>query len=319
MNRIIYQPQFPTTNRYSEWFLTQFHLNFQRQSGYRTIVLGGKYITDVKNKKSEPEMFSPINEAIELECEQIKEYMKLDIKDNDILFSSDLSFSGFFSNVLYHKKPAKCFAYMHASSINRYDYFSKVRSPKFMNETAHSLLFEKIFVGSHYHANKLLTNSSVRHWNNIEVIGLPIPQFKTFKEEKTIDIISVARPCNQKVNKRTEKFVRSKFGPIIQRPESNSWEEYYKNLSKAKILLISGKEDTFNYSILEAIMNNTIVLAPDKCSYPELLPIEYIYCNNYELEEMIKYYLVNYKEVPKLKNLNLCNNFWDNLNSFMRI
>ena len=318
MSRIIYAPQFPTTNRYPEWALTQFHLNFQRQSEYTSMVLGGKYINDIKNKKSEPEMFSPINEAIELETEQIKEYMNLKLENDDTLFLSDISFPGFFSNVLYHKK-IRAFSYNHALSLNAYDYFEPVRTPKFMNETAHSLLFEKIFVGTYYHANKIFKNCSQSHWNNLEVIGLPIPPFECFNEKKTMDIISVARPCIQKVNKRTEKFVKKTFGLDVHRPISNNWKDYYKNLSRAKILLITGKEDTFNYSILEAVMNNTIVLAPNRCSYPELLPMEYIYCDNHELEEMIKYYLVNYHEVPKLKNWNLCNKFWDNLNSFMRI
>lgn len=315
MSRIIYAPQYPSRLRYQEWHLAQFHLNFQRECGYRTSVLGARYLLNNKNKKSNEEMFSPINESIEFEIEQIKDYMTTDIKSDDMLYVSDLSFPGFFSNVLYHK-PVRSFGYLHASALNAYDYFEPVRDSKHMNEIAHSKMFEKIFVGSEYHADKLIRNN-VTAWKDIlEVVGLPIPIFKTFKEEKKYNIISVARPCLQKTNKRIEEMVEKEFGPIY-RPQSNSWEEYYKNLSQSKILLITGKEDTFNYSIMEAIINGCIPLAPCRCSYPELLPMEYIYLNDNELKEMIKYYLENYTEVPKLLNWDLCKDFFKNINNFM--
>ena len=69
---------------------------------------------------------------------QIKEYMAMDIKDDDIVFVADISFPGFFCGALYHKKPKKAFAYCHATSINKFDYFENVSDSKFLVETAHS-------------------------------------------------------------------------------------------------------------------------------------------------------------------------------------
>lgn len=314
MSRLIYQCQYPSKLRYPEWHINQFFMNFSHVYNFNVKVLGHDYIYLNKIKQSEPDMFSPIDETIEFELEQIKDYMKLDIKSDDTLYISDCSFAGFFPNVLYHK-PVRTFAYCHATSLNKYDYFADVRESKYLNEIAHAKMFEKVFVGSHYHANKLIRNN--RFWKDkIEVVGLPIPPLESFKEVKKYDIISVARSCPQKINKKIEDRIEKEFGKIY-RPISNSWREYYKNLSMSKILLISGKEDTFNYSIMEAIMNGCIPLAPNRCSYPELLPIEYIYMNENELIEMIKYYSDNYHEVPKLKNLELCKRFFDNINNIM--
>lgn len=237
--------------------------------------------------------------------QQIREYMCLNITDNDILFLSDLSYPGFFSNALYHK-PIRAYCYCHATSKNFHDYFAPVRYSKFPCETAHSKLYKKVFVGSEYHKNKL-------GWNNTKVIGLPIPPFGTYRKEKKYDIISVCRPNKQKITKSIEDCVERDFGKIV-RKECNTWEEYYQFLSEGKILLISSKEDTFNYTILEGVMNGTTVLAPDRCSFPELLESDYIYSDYEDLRNKIWQVLNGQLLAPvKLKCQELVDNFYMNL------
>lgn len=308
MSEIIYVPQFPTKMRYQEWHYLTIKNAFDKN--FKSVITLGEIKENVINDRRN-EMFSPINSAIEFELSQIKQFLNLDTKKIDYLYLNDLSFPGLFSNILHHKKTKKMFAYVHGTSKNRFDYFEKDRKSKWLVETGQSKLFNKIFVGSEYHANKL-------KWKNIEVIGLPIPPYPFFNKEKIYDIISVARPCKQKITKSIENKVEKIFGKI-KRNNNNSWKEYYEFLSQSKILLITGKEDTFNYSILEAILNNTIVLAPNKCSYPELLSKEYIYNTSEELIEKINYYIINYNDVPKLKNWDLISNFYDNLISILNM
>jgi len=306
---LLFQAQFPVNMRYQWWHCLYLPREFGRK--FKTYLLGSDFIDnelDSGGTQYDKGNFSPIERAIELEEIQIKDYMR-HITPDDILYCSDLSFPGFFPNVLYHKRPRKAFAYCHATSINKFDYFENVNYSKWSVETAHSEMFDKVFVGSKYHADKL-------KWKNVEVVGLPKPPFCTYKEQKIYDVISVARPCVQKVNSMVEDRVNVEW-PIV-RKECNSWGEYYKFLSQAKILLISAKEDTFNYSIVEAIMNNTIVLAPYRCSYPELLPPEYIWQNVFDLKEKIKYYLDHYNEVPKLLNQELIDKFYDNVTDIMK-
>ena len=134
-----------------------------------------------------------------------------------------------------------------------------------------------------------------------------------FKEDKKYDIISVSRPSIQKVNKKLEKEVVRDFGEI-KRKNTNSWEQYYKFLSQAKIVLLSGKEETFGYQVLEAIMNCSTPLAPKNFSYPELLSDEYLYSNYEELRVKICQVLNGTLLSPKkLLCHDLCENFYENI------
>ena len=189
--------------------------------------------------------------------------------------------------------------------MNTGDIFEKDRVSKWLTELGNSKLYDKVFVATKYHADKLELDNTV-------IVGLPIPPWPTFKEEKIYDIISVARPTPQKVDFELEEIVSKKFGPIV-RKECKTWEEYYKFLSSAKIVLFTGIEETFGYPVMEAILNSSIPLCPNRCSYSELLDDSYLYHNTKDLLELIDNYLSNYNLVPELKCMDLCKNFYKNI------
>jgi len=316
MGRIIFVPQFPAEMRYQEWWLYKFEKEFKKN--FEEVIVLGK-TTSIQNKNIKyGKIFSPVNSSVEFELDQIKEYISLDIKKDDVLFLSDISFPGLFCNILYHKKCSKMFAFCHATSINKFDYFEKDRNSKFYVESSNSILFDKIFVGSNYHKEKLINMGNDIYWKNTEVVYLPKPTINIIKEDKIYNIISVARPTIQKVNKEIEDKVEKNICRII-RKQFTTWDEYYKFLSRSKILLISSHEDTFNYTILEAIMCDTIVLAPNKLCFPELLPEEYLYNDYKELEQKINIYLKNYKNIPKLKCEKEVNEFFKHIINLMEI
>ena len=306
--RIIFVPQFPSELRYSEWWFTEFPLQF-RLRGHEVIVLGHRYATDLINRKSEAHMFFPVENTIKFECEQIKEYTDLTLKNDDILFLADTSFPGLFINVLFHKRPNRMFAFCHATSINNLDYFSDSKLIKYPIEFHQTRLFEKVFVGSYYHKNKL-------RWHNIKVTYLPsFPiryEFGTSVNKKYV-IMSASRPTPQKVDSELEAFVEKTFNLKIQRPIASSWFEYFKNLRSSKILLITAKEDTFGYQIVDAVTNNCIPLARRDFAYPELLPDEYLYSDKVELFYKIDHILNSGEDVsvPTLLCKNEMENFYN--------
>jgi len=299
MKRIIFVPQYPVPNRYQEWWISEFPKQFTK-FGFDVYTLGNE---KMKVKRGNIEMFSPINAAIEFECSQIDEYMNLELRDDDILFIADLSFPGFFTNVLYHKRPSKVFSFCHATSINKFDYFKPVRNCKYPVETSHAALCDKVFVGSKYHQDKL-------HWHNTVVTYLPFPPLKTFPNEtKTIGLISASRPTPQKVDLELEGEVEKLFGKI-KRMECDTWEQYYKFLGKSQILLISSHEDTFGLQIIDAILNGCVPIARNSLAYPEILPKEYLYNNKEELLSLIVK-VFNYElPVPKIKCEKQMNDFY---------
>lgn len=309
MSRIIFIPQYPTPMRYQEFWFNEFPRQFTK-FGFDVYTLGNE---KMKVKRGNTEMFSPINTAIEFECSQIDEYMNIDLRKDDILFIADLSFPGFFMNVLYHKRPSKVFSFCHATSINKFDYFESVKQYKYPIETNHASMCDKVFVGSKYHQNKL-------QWKNTVVTYLPFPPFKTFpNEEKTTDIISASRPTPQKVDLELEEEVEKKFGKI-KRMECKSWWEYYKFLGQSKILLITAKEDTFGLQIIDAVINNCIPIARNSLAYPEILDSEYLYDSKWELMYIIEKVLggdYHYK-APKILCKKQMNNFYKKIVNEMR-
>ena len=301
--RIIFVPQYPTPNRYQEWWFWKFPEEF-RKAGHEVVVLGEKYIEKMAPSRGNSADFSPINLAIEFETEQIKEYCSMTLYPVDVLFLADLSFPGLFSNVLYHQHPDKMFAFCHATSANKFDYFEDVRESKFEVETGHALMFDKIFVGSEYHARKLL-------WPNTIVTSLPGPtHLKQCKSETKVNqIISASRPGKQKVDSELEEEVETIFGPII-RKDTRSAKEYYKFLGQSIVLLITSHEDTFGYQIVDAINNDCIPIARNSLSYPELLAREYLYDSREQLFNLLDRALWGLLPMPRLKCKQQMNDFY---------
>jgi hypothetical protein len=309
--RLIFVPQYPTKLRYQDWWSRAFPREFKKYfSDVR--VLGDLTISQ---QRGDTKMFSPIDLAIKFELSQINQYLDLNILKDDVLFVADLSFPGFFINALYHKKPKRSYAFCHATSINKYDYFESVRAQKFLNECAHSYLFDKIFVGSKYHQQKL-------GWSNTIVTRLPKIQTSYFEEvkqnKKIHSIISVSRPTKQKVNEKLEKKVETRFGKIV-RYEPKSWDDYFSFVSSAKVMLVSASEETFGYQVLDAVMCGTIPLCPNRLSYPELLPRTYLYNNFPELLKKLTQFLHQdeYK-VPELLCQDEIDNFYETICRIMK-
>jgi len=304
--RIIFVPQYPTPNRYQEWWFWKFPEEF-RKAGFEVKVLGERYARNMERVRGVDSGFSPIQQAIDFELQQITEFHLLKLKPDDVLFLADISFPGLFCNVLYHNQPPKMFAFCHATSLNKFDYFEGVRGSKFPVETAHAGMFKKIFVGSEYHARKIL-------WPNAVVTSLPGPtHLKQFKSEtKWIDIVSASRPGKQKVDSELEAKVENKFGPIV-RKNTKTAEEYYKFLGQSKVLLITSHEDTFGYQIVDAINNGCIPIARNDLSYPELLPREYLYNGKEELFDLLDRALWGLLPLPKLKCREQMSKFYNNI------
>jgi len=315
MSRIIFVPQYPTPLRYSEWWFYQFPKEFEKR-GFEVITLGKNYLNAIK---SSPEMFSPINEAIEFECQQINEYTKIKIYNDDILFLSDISFPGIFPNILYHKRCKKQYVFCHATAINNFDYYAPLKNPKFATETALSTLFDKVFVGSYYHREKLINHAKELGWTNTVVTRLPFPPFSPSDNTKKYNFFcSASRPTKQKVNLDLEIEIESYFkNKKIYRIEASSWEDYYTKLSSCKYLLITSSEETFGYQVVDAIINNCIPIAPKAFSYPELIPEEYLYPVKGDVSKIVEV-IESVDSLPELKCKREMELFYDKIVYEMR-
>lgn len=310
--RIIFVPQYPTNMRYQEWWYWKFPGEF-RKAGFDVITLGN-YDEIVEADGG----FSPAEAAIEFETDQIREYMDLKLRPDDVLFLADLSFPGLFANVLHHKKPSRMFAFCHATSLNDYDYFRHVRHSKFAVELGQARLFANIFVGSRYHAQKL---GSCDWPRNLVVTGLPLPPkavISPIRTEKKRFLISTARPCLQKVDPSLEDIVEAQYGERIHRREYTNWTKYCTALSESEVLLVTAREETFGYQVVDAIINNCIPVVPNDFSYVEMVPSEYRYEDSTEMLNILDEIRAGQLGVPELLCKARIKNFYRNIIKIIR-
>jgi len=316
MSRLIYVPQYPAPMRYQEWWISEFTKEFKKEYD-EVIVLGFDWLwKNHHNGKYDSKMFSPINIAIRFETEQMNDYMTLDIRDDDTLFLADISFSGTFCSVLYHKPCPKMYAFCHATSLNAYDYFAPMRKHKRKIELAHARLFDAVFFGSYYSINKT-------KWSqkgiNCHVVALPDSPDSILKpirlnNIRPIDLVSVCRPSIQKVNKKLEKKVERALGKKIYREEVNTWNDYNILLGNSKVMISSSKEDTFNLTILDAIKCGCVPMVPDSLCFPEILPDYWRYKDADDLITKLKHMFDdNHFIVPDVICKDEVDNFYKNI------
>ena len=307
--RLIFVPQYPSKLRYQEWWATEFPKNLKHYFD-EIVTIGGYNAEEIFQAK--PGDFSPIDQSIHWECEQIKEYMGMKLYHDDVMFIADLSFPGLFPNILHHKRPSKVFMFCHGTSLNNFDYFEKTRLTKMLIEKCHAALSDAVFVGSQYHVDKL-------NWENAVVTRLPYPPFETYTLSKDKQIISVSRPTKQKVDLEAEKKVMEHFNLDIHRPQNlQTWKDYYKFVASSEIMLITSCEETFGYQVVDAVLNGCIPIAPNSFSYRELLPHKYLYDSETDMLCLIEQALDGILGVPELKCDREMKNFYQNLAYYMR-
>jgi len=317
VERLYFVPQYPAKMRYQEWWYWYLPKGFQEY--FDEVIVIAPDI--VRIKEAPLELFSPIDETIEFEAEQLKKFIKHDTQDTDYVFFADISFAGLMPQVIYLKRKGKKFGFCHATSLNKYDYFAPVRQGKFMQEVGIMKMLDGVFVSSHYHKTKLISSRKygIQYLKNkIKVVGLPKPPFKTYRERKEYDVLYAGRLTKQKFNKMLWNTVLN-LGLKARLTFFKSWEEYYRGLSKAKVVLMMSREETYGYQVIEAIMNNSVVLAPNCCSFPELLPEEYLYKNKDDFVEKLKYYVEHYDKVPRIspEHEKLMKNWFKNVYKIM--
>jgi len=345
--KLIWVPQFPAKLRYQEWWFYYIPKIIREKYNHlfdEVIILGESYIkysySPKHEKLSQDKNFTNRELAIHLELIQIDEYLKLDINQDDIVLIGDISYPGLFCNILFTKKPCKCFAICHASAKNRYDIWEYVREQKILQELAIADLMNGIFVATEYHYMKL-------KWYGAHIVGLPflykydqntthdfygIPLYNKEKFELPIvnkkphfKIASASRICQQKVDMTIEQKVEQAYNLKIKRLADNknqTWLSYYANLANSKILLITSHEETFGYQVADCVLgtSNCVPLAPRQNSYPELLSDDYLYDRNDINELFHKIDLVftgKLKKPDKLLNQDLVDNFFDNIVKIM--
>jgi hypothetical protein len=282
-------PQLPVRNRYSQdWIsiwvreLTKLNTEF--------LVLGYNYPVKLTY------FFTNPDEALKYECNQIKKLVKF--KPQKML-CLDIDFPGLITSAIQVLKltnpELKTFGFLHAGSYNTGDIFEKTKGKKEIEEAMFKV-FDKIFVSTNYHKEKI-ENYFGKKFENLEVVGLPFYKEDVLKYTEPIPfsqkkLILLTGRIEQSDYSFVDTLRREFPSEVFQQLKAKNRREYFNLLNKAKVVISLKKEETFGLTQLETYVLGGIPLSPNKYAYPETIGIkELLYDNTEDLVQKLKYLL----------------------------
>ncbi|MDD3039723.1 hypothetical protein [Bacteroides sp.] len=223
------------------------------------------------------------------------------IKNNDVIFFSDLWFPGI-ESLFYIRNMTKIdfkiVGVLHAGTYDQYDFTCQngMRSWGAALERCWFNEFDMIFVATAFHKHLIMENTPICCKDKIKVTGLPFYAEELRKRfpvtEKENLVVFPHRIVPEKQPWLFDEIAKmpelSNFKFIYTMKDTTTRDEYFRLLAKSKIMLSFAGQETFGYSTLEAMALGNIALVPNRLSYKETVPYEWRYDTFEELKLMLK-------------------------------
>jgi len=275
--------------------------------------------------------FLDIERTVEFKAKQIQmisqAFQNGEIQDGDWFFFADIFFPGI-ESVKYMSElqdiKIKVSAFNHAGRADRYDFIQKLRPWSDAVELGYHELCDLIFVGSNFHKNnvtkyfdlnpeKVIATGCI--WNNDQAFKTypKLDQKKDYvifphrlsQEKGILDFFDIATSMPTKnfiITSSSQKDCNLDLPSNVTYVNKLSKKEYYMYLSSAKYYLSTAYQETFGYTLREALLYNCRIVVPNDLCYPEMLPS---FCL-YERGDIntIQSYLTDDYDVPNMyKNM----------------
>jgi len=259
--------------------------------------------------------FLDIEKTIEFKSKQItlisQAFQMGKVKDGDWFIFGDIYFQGiesikYMAELQDIKVYIAGFNYAGRADVN--DFVNKLGRWSDVVEKGYHSVADIIFVGSHYHKENVITYFHLNE-DKVKVTGYVWDNNKAFEvypymHEKEDYIIYPHRLAKEKgiqefiniaemmPNKTFVVTSSSKLKSQIALPTNVIYRygltkaEYYDCMSKAKYYLSTAHQETFGYTLREALLYNCIVAAPNRACYKEMLNPLSLYNNINEIEKI---------------------------------
>lgn len=294
--------------RYSKQWAKWMPEEFRRQ-GIQFRTIEGESLCDTV----EVGTFLDINSTMAHKASQIQTiaglFHRKEVKPGDKFFLADTEMFGMEGTIRYladlNKVNVKIYGFAHAGSYTREDFVEPCAPYAMKYESAWDRIFDKIFVGSQYHANQLQHLRAI-YFDKTVVTGNPYDvdavRASIPRQEKVNRVIHTNRPDPEKRPDVTlDVFERLKVkhpdwefmvttsrkqwssGVLRQRAlrlqeqgvvtvcEGLTKDQYLTLLAQSKVMTGNTIEENFGYALLEALIFDTIPIVPNDYSHPELL------------------------------------------------
>lgn len=156
-----------------------------------------------------------------------------------------------------------------------------------------------IFVATQYHKDLITQNRVVFSRNDIHVTGLPfrfdyIDDYDTSNKENIV--VFPHRKAPEKSPKTFQRLseLLPEYEFIITMDHTQTKEEYYNLLSKAKVVFSANRQETWGIGTFEALGLGCYPVVPNRLSYSEMYDDAFKYNDFLEAIEMIHTYMNDY-------------------------
>lgn len=297
-------------------------------------------------KKINKGEFLDIERTIEFKAKQLsmisKAFQRNEIKSGDWIFFADIFFPGI-DAVKYMSElqgiNIKVAAFNHAGRADETDFVQRLGKWSDKVEEGYHRLCDLVFVGSEFHKKRVSSYFSYNQ-NRIKVTGCVWNNKKAFQTYPFLDrkediVIFPHRLAAEKgltefyeicwsmpdkkfiVTSSSNKECRAPLPDNVRYINNLTKREYYQWLSKSKYYLSTAYQETFGYTLREALLYNCRVVVPNDVCYPEMLPKECLF-ERRDMETIKKYlsddYIIDEKYKFKYDNsfkemIDIINNF----------
>ena len=275
------------------------------------------YYPDIEEQEIVKGQFLDIEGTIGFKTKQltmvVEAFQQGKIKSGDKFFVADIFYPGI-ESIKYMAElqdiDIEIIGYNHAGRADEYDFVRKLKEWSDSAEQTYLMVCDRICVGSEFHKklvcdyfnidpNKVYVTGCV--WSNdyawdiyphyepkIEQVIFP---HRLSKEKGINEFIQIAEQLPDTKFIITSSKKNEKLIPLPDNVETKigiTKSEYYKLLSQSKTYLSCAYQETFGYTLREALLYKCIPIVPNRASYLEYVPEQNRYKDIEDAVRLIK-------------------------------
>jgi glycosyltransferase involved in cell wall biosynthesis len=243
-----------------------------------------------------------------------KMFYKNEIKNGDCFLIADIFYPGIESiRYMAELQGIKVFmaGFNYAGRADKTDFVRKLKNWSDFSEKGYHECMDLLFVGSQFHKKQIedyFYQGITQDW--IKVTGYIwdtsyIDKMKIEIKPKESFVIWPHRICNEKGYDELLDLARNTDLKIVVTSSGNdsmflpkhsnieykfnlTKKEYYETLSRAEYYLSTAYQETFGYTLQEAIYFGCKISVPNRACYPEMVPKSSLFHNIEGLDKFIK-------------------------------
>ena len=142
---------------------------------------------------------------------------------------------------------------------------------------------------TNFHRDMFLKNLGIEDTHKAQRSGQPheyiIPELEALADTPKQDKVIWPHRYNADKQPEIAEELKTDFNMIITAKMGLSKEAYYRELASSKIIFSCALHENLGISIMEAVLSGVIPVLPDRCSYAEMYPAEFLYPSTWTSSE----------------------------------